>query len=92
MELGTMGKTAPQKVEGRRGFQQVVESGKPTLGRGTGVSGATGSGKLRNQMENTRSGGSKEKAEHFRAEDSGERLRRLPTWARIDTGLRILGF
>lgn len=56
------------------------------------MSGATGSGKLRSQMENTGSGGSKEEAEHFRAEDSGERLRRLPTWARVDTGLGILGF
>lgn len=45
------------------------------------MSEGTGSGKLRAQAENSGSGGSEEKAEHFRVEDSGERLRRLPTWA-----------
>lgn len=52
------------KVEGGRGFQQVVESGKAILGQGTGVSKGTGSGELRAQMENSGSSGSEGKAEH----------------------------
>lgn len=43
---------------GRRGFQQVVKSGKAVLGQGTDLSKGTEAGKCRAQLENGASGGS----------------------------------